>query len=221
MEISRRTYGTSLSFGSFLCRAGLLHVGRPPRSQSSYRHVVFFAVQIPFILLVLPSFAWRTMCRLLVSSFCGKTKTPPRPDWPTATIQSKWNGRDARSPSKTETVRSCPPPPSDLRNYGMSALDHGHCGGRGATALPLCHSCLPGQFRSPCTAPYPSSSHFRLKLLDLRKRKAGEFSDVLQREHTALQHPLRRREHGLALAPGLAPSFNSFHCFAHIAPPFF
>ena len=29
-EISRRTYGTSLSFGSFLCRAGLLHVGRAP-----------------------------------------------------------------------------------------------------------------------------------------------------------------------------------------------
>ena len=27
----------------------------------SYRHVVFFAVQIPFILLVLPSFAWRTI----------------------------------------------------------------------------------------------------------------------------------------------------------------
>ena len=35
--------------------------GASPHSQSSYRHVVFFAVQIPFILLVLPSFAWRTM----------------------------------------------------------------------------------------------------------------------------------------------------------------
>ena len=35
--------------------------GASPRSQPSYRHVVFFAVQIPFILLVLPSFAWRTM----------------------------------------------------------------------------------------------------------------------------------------------------------------
>ena len=61
LGVSRRTYETSLSFGSFLCRAGLLHVGRPPRNQPSYRHVVFFAVQIPFILLVLPSFAWRTM----------------------------------------------------------------------------------------------------------------------------------------------------------------
>ena len=49
------------SFG----RIGLLRVGRPPRSQSSYRHVVFFAVQIPFILLVLPSFAWRTMAFFL------------------------------------------------------------------------------------------------------------------------------------------------------------
>ena len=48
-------------FGSFLCPVGLLRVGRPPRSQPSYRHVVFFAVQTPFILLVLPSFAWRTM----------------------------------------------------------------------------------------------------------------------------------------------------------------
>ena len=35
--------------------------GASPRSQPSYRHVVFFAVQIPFILSALPSFAWRTM----------------------------------------------------------------------------------------------------------------------------------------------------------------
>ena len=61
MEISRRTYRTSLWFGSFLCRTGLLRVGRPPHSQSSYRHVVFFAEHIPFNLLVLPSFAWRTI----------------------------------------------------------------------------------------------------------------------------------------------------------------
>ena len=34
--------------------------GASPRSQSSYRHVVFFAEHIPFNLLVLPSLAWRT-----------------------------------------------------------------------------------------------------------------------------------------------------------------
>ncbi|MBQ6142178.1 MAG: hypothetical protein IJI54_12945, partial [Kiritimatiellae bacterium] len=39
-----------------------------PRSQPSYRHVVFFAVQIPFILLVLPSFAWRTISSSPLSS---------------------------------------------------------------------------------------------------------------------------------------------------------
>jgi hypothetical protein len=40
--------------------------GASPHSQPSYRHVVFFAVQIPFILLVLPSFAWRTILLFFV-----------------------------------------------------------------------------------------------------------------------------------------------------------
>ncbi len=40
--------------------------GASPRCQPSYRHIVFFAVQIPFILLVLPSLAWRTMFALFL-----------------------------------------------------------------------------------------------------------------------------------------------------------
>ena len=67
------------------------------------------------------------------------------------------------------------------------------------------------------TMPLPFSRHRRLKLLDLRKRKASVSCDVLQSKKTVLQHPLRRLEHVLALALIL----DSFHCFAHIAPPFF
>ena len=40
LEISRRTYGTPLSFGSFLRRAGLLHVGHHPHSQPSYQFAI-------------------------------------------------------------------------------------------------------------------------------------------------------------------------------------
>ncbi len=66
-----------------------------------------------------------------------------------------------------------------------------------------------------------SLRHRRLKLLDLRKRKAGVSCDILQRENAVLQHTLCRREHVLALAASHSASLNSFHCFAHIAPPFF
>ena len=53
--------------------------GASPRSQPSYRHVVFFAVQIPFILLVLPSFAWRTICflALFVVVICFRSHEKP------------------------------------------------------------------------------------------------------------------------------------------------
>ena len=68
----RRRYSVARFSNSLKSRfAGSGYVQRTsasakPRGQPSYRHVVFFAVQIPFILLVLPSFAWRTIFFLLV-----------------------------------------------------------------------------------------------------------------------------------------------------------
>ena len=49
-----------------------------------------------------------------------------------------------------------------------------------------------------------ASRHRRLKLLDLRERKAGVSCYVFQCKNAVLQHPLRRRKHGFALAARLA-----------------
>ena len=70
--------------------------------------------------------------------------------------------------------------------------------------------------------PHGSDSRpLRLKLLDLRKRKAGISCYILQRKDTVLKHPLRHRQHGLALDTSPTTLCYSFYCFAHGTPPFF
>ncbi len=160
------------SFGSFLFRdwASCASVA-PPRSQPSYRHVVFFAVQTPFILLALPSFAWRTMrlhSRHIRPFPAGQSHRPSMKRTPAAVVPA--GGRDKRVPP------------------GESADGAGRRGGGGDGAHPpggaseLAQNVLPTRCSAVGTG----------RFVDLARVHAQASEDALPAVLPDLQHRVKR-----------------------------